>query len=90
MQHPRDRIAHTMAFVIPVVEHWLEREIKNRCNLHAPLILRPVSLYKTSITAPEVEKVLIVCNLDVKSSSNELLKEIMAKRFFSLRQYEDI
>ena len=22
-----DRIAHTMAFVIPVVEHWLEREI---------------------------------------------------------------
>ena len=22
-----DRIAHTMAFVTPVVEHWLEREI---------------------------------------------------------------
>ena len=22
-----DRIAHTMAFVAPVVEHWLEREI---------------------------------------------------------------
>ena len=27
MHHPTDRIAHTMAFVIPVVEHWLEREI---------------------------------------------------------------
>ena len=24
MHHPTDRIPHTMAFVIPVVEHWLE------------------------------------------------------------------
>ena len=28
MLHPKDRIAHSMAFVTPVVEHWLEREIK--------------------------------------------------------------
>ena len=27
MHHPTDRIIHTTAFVIPVVEHWLEREI---------------------------------------------------------------
>ena len=27
MHHPTDRIAHTMAFVTPVVEQWLEREI---------------------------------------------------------------
>ena len=27
MQHPTDRIAHTTAFVTPVVEHWLEREL---------------------------------------------------------------
>ena len=27
MHHPRDRIAHTTAFVTRVVEHWLEREI---------------------------------------------------------------
>ena len=27
MHHPTDRVAHTMAFVTPVVEHWLEREI---------------------------------------------------------------
>ena len=26
MNHPTDRIAHTTAFVTPVVEHWLERE----------------------------------------------------------------
>ena len=27
MHHPTDRIAHTMAFVTPVVGHWLEQEI---------------------------------------------------------------
>ena len=27
MNHPIDRIAHTTAFVTPVMEHWLEREI---------------------------------------------------------------
>ena len=27
MHHPTDRIAHTTAFVTPVVEYWLEREI---------------------------------------------------------------
>ena len=28
MHHPTDRITHTTAFVTPVVEHWLEREVK--------------------------------------------------------------
>ena len=27
MHHPTDRIIHTIAFVTPVMEHWLEREI---------------------------------------------------------------
>ena len=27
MHHPSDRTTHTTAFVTPVVEHWLEREI---------------------------------------------------------------
>ena len=27
MHHPTDRIIHTTAFVTPVMEHWLEREI---------------------------------------------------------------
>ena len=27
MHHPTDRIAHTTAFVTPVMEHWLEQEI---------------------------------------------------------------
>ena len=33
MHHPTDRIAHTTAFITPVVEHWLEREpMKDRSN----------------------------------------------------------
>ena len=27
VHHPTDKIAHTTTFVIPVMEHWLEREI---------------------------------------------------------------
>ena len=26
MPHPIDRISHTMAFVIPVVEHWQDQK----------------------------------------------------------------
>ena len=33
MHHPTDRIIHTMAFVIPVVEHWLEQEIAQWVHL---------------------------------------------------------
>ena len=33
MHHPTDRIAHTTAFVTPVVEHWLEREIAQWVNI---------------------------------------------------------
>ena len=32
MHHPTDRIAHTTAFVTPVVKHWLEREIAQWVN----------------------------------------------------------
>ena len=27
MYHPTDRITHTTAFVTPVMEHWLERDV---------------------------------------------------------------
>ena len=41
MHHPIDRIAHTTAFVIPVVEHWLEREIAQWVH-HKGSIRRPI------------------------------------------------
>ena len=31
---PADRIAHTTAFIIPVMEHWLEQEIAHRSTLN--------------------------------------------------------
>ena len=52
MHNPTDRIAHTTAFVTPVMEHWLEREIaqwlhpmKDRSNdpSHHELTLLPQS-----------------------------------------------
>ena len=38
MLHPTNRIAHTMAFVTPVMEHWLEREIAQWGILLTPLV----------------------------------------------------
>ena len=32
MHRPTERIVHTMAFAIPVVEHWLEQEIGKRVH----------------------------------------------------------
>ena len=42
MHHLTDRITHTTAFVTPVVEHWLEREIAQRVY-HEGLIRRPIA-----------------------------------------------
>ena len=42
MHHPTDRITHTTAFVIPVVEHWLEREIAQWVH-HEGSIWRPIA-----------------------------------------------
>ena len=36
MHHPTYRIAHTSAFVTPVVEHWLEGEIAQWENMGPP------------------------------------------------------
>ena len=41
MHHPTDRITHTTAFVTPVVEHWLEREIAQWVH-HEGSIRRPI------------------------------------------------
>ena len=43
MHHPTDSIAHTTAFVTPVVEHWLEREIRvqeKQNNIYTIKIMR--------------------------------------------------
>ena len=40
MHHPTERIAHTTAFVTPVVEHWLERDNSSMGPPHDGSILR--------------------------------------------------
>ena len=42
MHHPTDRIAHTTAFVTPVVEHWLEWEISQMVH-HEGLVRWPTA-----------------------------------------------
>ena len=43
MHHPTDRITHTTAFITPVVEHWLEREIAQWVPPHEGSIPRPIA-----------------------------------------------
>ena len=42
MHHPTDKITHTTAFVTPVVEHWLDREIAQWVH-HEGSIRRPIA-----------------------------------------------
>ena len=43
MHHPTDMIAHTMAFITPVVDHWLERNVAKWVH-HEGSIRRPITL----------------------------------------------
>ena len=61
MHHPTYRIAHTTAFVTPVVEHWLEREIaqwvhpmKDRSD--DPLHHEQTLLRRSYISLPQNDK----------------------------------
>ena len=45
---PTDRIAHTTAYVTPVMEHWLEREIAKWVH-HEGLIRRPITLWRDNL-----------------------------------------
>ena len=42
MHHPTDRITHTTAFVTPVVQHWLERDLAQWVH-HEGSIRRPMA-----------------------------------------------
>ena len=50
MHHPTDRIKHTTAFVTPVVEHWLEREIASMGPPHEGSIRRPIASSANALT----------------------------------------
>ena len=52
MHQPTDRIAHTTAFVTPVVVHWLEREIAQylQCFISIYLDVVPTSFSFQSVS----------------------------------------
>ena len=49
MHHPTDKITHTTAFVTPVVEYWLEREIAQWVH-HEGSIRRPIASLANALT----------------------------------------
>ena len=60
MHHTTDGISHTTAFVTPVVEHWLEREIAQWVH-HEGSIRRPIAPLANALTtvlhhAPDRER----------------------------------
>ena len=62
MYHPTDRIPHTMAFVTPVVKHWLEQVIYSgfRYKIKFSLIIfRFQNSYYTDIS---LYRFLLFCN----------------------------
>ena len=46
MHHPTDRMTHTTAFVTPVVDHWLEREILFSVETNFSLVMEQYTWYK--------------------------------------------
>ena len=57
MQHPTDRIIHTTAFVTPVVEYWLEREI-DQWGLH----LLNIHIHNTASPCFIIERQSLKCH----------------------------
>ena len=49
MHHPTDRIAHTMAFVIPTMQDWLEWELEQSFH-HEGSIRSPITLRTNALT----------------------------------------
>ena len=56
MHHPTDRITHTTAFVTPVVEHWLEREIAQWVHPTCEYRVRVVSVHRPTMPRPRALK----------------------------------
>ena len=91
MHHPTDRIAHTTAFVTPVVEHWLEREIAQWVSytkavfmstkvyrIISPLICMPTHTYR------------VISPLVAMLTRNPGMEQIFLYSYFLICQLEQI
>ena len=66
MHYPTDRIAHTTAFVTPVVEHWLEQEIAQWVKeCMKPLSFILISNYHTLVTMCLIDKLQLLSQVQL-------------------------
>ena len=83
MHHPTDRIAHTTAFVTPVVEHWLEREIAQwvhpmKDQSDDPLHHEQMLYHRaTSEFLSLVEALRLYSNSSVRKGGNVLFNDVL-------------
>ena len=79
MHHPIDRITHTTAFVTPVVEHWLERDIvecsyhratsrSSRCKDADCLLSLPPTIMQTIVTLMSFVYLIMGTSMGVKTT----------------------
>ena len=62
MHHPTNRIAHTTAFVTPIMEHLLERELAQLVH-HEESICRPIVPWADALTTdPQTEQYITFVN----------------------------
>ena len=82
MLHPTDRIAHTTAFVTPVVEHWLQREIAQwvhheewvqMCIKLLTILLDLVSRYQECAVATLLARSVLSSYLGIGSNLQQFL-----------------
>ena len=72
MHHPTDRIAHTTAFVLPVVEHWLEREYPARETVQVVQHFCCASTLNLNKTKKRAVKLLQQLSLNVHIKHSDL------------------
>ena len=89
MHHPTDRITHTTAFVTPVVEHWLEREIAQWVHLmkdrsdDPPHHERTLYLWATSHSLRFSQSSPLHSRAALLVSNDKCLKTVQSKMWIS-------
>ena len=73
--HPTDIIAHTTAFVTPVVEHWLEWEIAWWVH-HEGSIRRPIAPWANALTTELLSLHILVNAITLLKQRNIYLDEM--------------
>ena len=85
MHHPTDRITHTTAFVTPVVEHWLEREIAQWFHPMKDRSDDPSHHERTLLPRSYIDQREVLDKIDIVFIIYQVLKYIMNYVIYILR-----